>query len=190
MVAPPIWSVNYFLCKLVLVNTSCSLEDTTGIHTVKLSNSIFKVLTTLPAILGINGTILGLIYFSLHSTIVGMRPERIVNLRSEAISTIIIAWGVILESRHTLLNGTHVPEMRGNEVEDKLSAHAERSGIFLLIMGLLLEMVTYFDLDVRAEMLPNWIHSTLHTLEWIIIAAIAYELLAHSYEVIKIKYKR
>ena len=153
-----------------------------------LSNWIFRVLSIWPAILGINGAILGCIYFSVHSSVVGMHPERIINLRSEAVSTIIIAWGVILESRHILLNGGKLCETDGSGVEDRLGWEAERTGVFLVIMGLLLEMVTYFDVDVRAEMLPYWMHSTLHISEWIVLGVIAYELVMHSYTIVKIKY--
>jgi hypothetical protein len=155
-----------------------------------LSKIIFKSLTVWQTIVLGNLAILGLIYFSVYSSITGMPSEYIVNLRSEAISTIVIAWGVILESRKVLLNVGQLEESSGVEGDDDLSADAERTGIFLLIMGLLLEMVTYFDVDVRAEMLPLWLHVTLHSCEWIILAVIAYELLVHSFGIFKLKLMR
>jgi hypothetical protein len=155
-----------------------------------LSKIIFKVFTVWPAIVVGNLAILALIYVSGYSSIVGMPSEYIANLRSEAISTIVIAWGVILESRQVLLNNAQPAEFSAIEFADELTADAERTGILLLIMGLLLEMVTYFDVDVRAEMLPTWLHVVIHACEWVVLAVIASELLLHSYRILKLKIMR
>jgi len=66
---------------------------------MSISKVIFKCITTWQAIILGNFAILGLLYFSVHSSYIGGANDMITDLRTEAISSIIIAWGVLLESR-------------------------------------------------------------------------------------------
>jgi len=154
---------------------------------MSVSKVIFKCITTWQAIILGNLAILGLLYFSVHSSFVGGATDMIIDLRTEAISSIIIAWGVLLESRELLIRGRHLGETSMDAAEELISIEVERTGIFLVILGLVLEIVTYFDVDVRAEMLPPWIHSLLHYAEWIVVSVIAYELLVSSLKIVEVQ---
>lgn len=157
---------------------------------MRVSKFIFRMLITWPALVLGNLAIVALIYVSVHSTLASMTPEGIINLRSEAISTIIIAWGVLIESRELVLRGLYGDRTLAEKGESLVNNEAESTGIFLVIMGLSLEMVTYFDVDVRAEMLPGWIHSVLRSAEWGIMGLVCYELVMSSLHIVRLKVRR
>lgn len=155
-----------------------------------LSALLFRILTAWWAILLGNGCLLGLSLFSMCSSFGAHSTEMITDLRSETLSTIIIAWGVLLDSREVLLGGGHASERLSRNIESLLTFEAARSGVLLICLGLLLECITYFDVDVRMEMLPANLHHCLRISEWVLMAVIIVELLVTCWNVIRIRCRR
>jgi hypothetical protein len=155
-----------------------------------LSRFVFKLISAWYSILLGNLAILGLIGFAVYTTMLTASTDMIIDLRCETISAIVIAWGVVLESRDLLINNGHLSHHQPGTIETTINFEVERSGIFLVVMGLFLEMTTYFDLDVRAEMLPNSIHSMLVWAEWAVVAMLTIELLGSCFTIARIRTRK
>ena len=77
--------------------------------------------------------------------------NEIKDLRAEGISTLVIAWGVLLESRtHIIEHVLHWqwPESR-QSYEAENTKIIENGGLTILLLGLTLEFVVYFDDESR-----------------------------------------
>ena len=152
-----------------------------------LSRLIFRAVTAWFSILVGNICILSLIGVSAISAVSSSISPGIADLRLEALSVIIIAWGVLLESRDLITNNGHSGKQDQCPMDPSINHEVERCGIFLVIMGLFLEMVTYFDEDAHAEMLPGAFHVAASYLEWILVVLIVLELAASCFTILKIR---
>lgn len=153
---------------------------------MKFTSKLFSIITTWYAILLGNLIILALMLLSIKLSLSAHTSYQIINLRIEEISTILIAWGVVLESRKIVAGK---PESTGNEkFEHELNEFAERFGVHLVALGLFLEVITYFDEDTRLELMPFWYNQTAHILEWGISVAVFLELLDGCFKIVKLRY--
>ncbi len=148
-----------------------------------INKYIFGSLMTWRAILAVNTIALILILYTVKLSFDIASSTQIINIRIEEVSTIVIAWGVMLESRKTILANRNSVD----RVNELLNEFCEHFGIHLVTLGLLLEVVTYFEEDARLESMPLWFHEAAYLLEWFIALCIVLELLDGCYSVIQIR---
>ena len=133
--------------------------------------------------------ILGMILFVLYSSGAALASCIVTDLRSETISTIIIAWGVLLESREDLLMSGSSSFHFATTKEALVTGESKRSGLLLVSLGLLLEIITYFDASIHMQPSPSWITAALHGFIWIILVVVCVELLANGVNLARIRFK-
>jgi len=138
---------------------------------------LFRVLTSVPAIMSGDFLILGMILFVLYATGSTLSSCLVTDLRSETISTIVIAWGVLLESREDLASDHASTGRSTGVVEQLVTKESKRSGLLLVCLGLLLEILSYFDASIHLNPSPAWMTSVLHAIVWIVLVLVCIELL-------------
>jgi hypothetical protein len=140
------------------------------------SHTLFRTITSCTVMLIGDVVILGMILFVLYASGSVLSSCIVADLRSETISSIIIAWGVLLESREELVNqGTSAdPHVHG--FEEVLTRESKRSGLHLVCLGLLLEIVTYFDASIHMQATSAVVTGSLHGIVWILLVVVCVEL--------------
>lgn len=141
-----------------------------------ISRLFFRLISCWPAMLLGNALILGMILYVLYANSEGLSSCIISDLRSETVSTIVIAWGVLLESRHELLGTGLSTAHHASQTESLLNLESKISGLLLVCLGLFLEVLTYFDASTHLQPTPTWVSTVLHGIVWILLAAICAKL--------------
>ena len=144
---------------------------------MSLSTLFFRLIASWPAMMLGNVIILGMVVFVLYTDSEPLASCIIANLRNETISTIVIAWGVLLESRNELMGTALGGGQHGADAEDPLGAESRNSGLLLVCLGLLLEIVTYFDASIHLHPPPSWVFVVLHGVVWMLLVTICVRLL-------------
>ena len=155
-----------------------------------IPNVIFKVITSPLSILLVNTYLIVLIGFDLSSALTGQTRLELIELRGEDISDIIVTWAVLLESRELLLSRPADSPRPPKLFEGFLNSESARSGLILLSLGMLLQLVTYFDFDVQAKMFSLSLSATFNAVEWALMALIGGELLLNCLNICRIVSKR
>lgn len=153
------------------------------------SGILFRIITSWSVMLTGNFFILGMVLFVLYATGSNLSSCIVADLRSETISTIVIAWGVLLESREELLNhGTSTGRLVTGR-EALVTSESKRSGLLLVSLGLLLEIVTYFDASIHMQATSAVITSGLHAVVWMLLVIVCLELCLGSLNLARIRLK-
>lgn len=140
------------------------------------SRLFFRVITSWPAMMLGHLVILGMVIFVLYTDSAPLASCIVANLRNETISTIVIAWGVLLESRHELVSSAATSVEHVAESKDYLSDESKSAGLLLVCLGLFLEILTYFDASIHLHPTPSWVSSLLHGAVWVILVAVCMRL--------------
>ena len=153
------------------------------------SQSLFRTITSCSGMLIGNVVILGMILFVLYASGSTLSSCIVADLRSETISSIIIAWGVLLESREELVNHSASPDLHVNGAEDLLTRESRRSGLHLVCLGLLLEIVTYFDASIHMQATSSVVTTILHGIVWLLLVVVCVELCLGWLNLARIRFK-
>jgi len=153
------------------------------------SQSLFRTLTSCSGMLIGNIVILGMVLFVLYASGSTLSSCIVADLRSETISSIIIAWGVLLESREELVHQGISAALNVTQAEDLLTRESKRSGLHLVCLGLLLEIVTYFDASIHMEATSLVVTKTLHGIVWILLVAVCLEFCSGCLNLARIRFK-
>ena len=138
---------------------------------------MFKVVTSLWAVLLVHSYLIALLVYDIVSALSGTTRLELIELRGEDISDIVVSWAVLLESRELLLKSGSPTSQRDNPKDGIVNSECARSGLMLLAVGLLLQMITYFDFDVQTKMLAISASAVFNSLEWALLVLIGFELL-------------
>ena len=133
--------------------------------------------------------ILGMILFVLYASGHALASCIVTDLRSETISTIVIAWGVLLESREDLVNHGTGKDTQTNGAEALVSSESKRSGLLLVCLGLLLEIVTYFDASIHMRATSSAVTSFLHGVVWVLLVIVCVELCLGTLNLARIRFQ-
>ena len=118
------------------------------------------------------------------------------DLRAEGISTLVVAWGVLLESRtHIIEHVLHWqwPESR-QSYEAENTKIIENGGLTVLLLGLALEFVIYFDDEARVfaghAVQHEWslirlLVQVLDWSEWLVAALLLVVLLKMCFDLVR-----
>lgn len=156
---------------------------------MRFSRFFFGIVTSCSAMMIGDLIILGMVLFVLYSSSSALSSCIVSDLRSETISTIVIAWGVLLESREDLLlNGSTTIHLATTK-EGLVTSESKRSGLLLVSLGLLLEIITYFDASVHMQPSASWITTMLHGIIWTILVLVCIELAANGINLVRIRFK-
>ncbi len=153
------------------------------------SRILFQTITSCSVLMVGNFFILGMILFVLYASGSPLSSCIVGDLRSETISTIIIAWGVLLESREDLLNHGTSTDPHAKGVEALVTSESKRSGLLLVCLGLLLEIVTYFDASIHMQPTLSVITSSLHGIVWTLLVVVCVELCLGSLNLARIRFR-
>lgn len=152
---------------------------------MRISNRFFQIVTCRGALIFGNSLILGMVLFVLYASSAALSSCLVADLRSETISTIIIAWGVLLESREALRRKTAIVTSTDEMLEALVSSEAERSGLLLVCLGLLLEIITYFDASAHMASLSP-LTSALHVIIWCVLVFVCLELSLSCFNLVRV----
>lgn len=157
---------------------------------MRFSPLFFRLIMSCSAMMMGDLLILGMVLFVLYASGFGFSSCLVANLRSETISTIVIAWGVLLESREDLLGKDSTTGCLAERMQRLVTSESKRSGLLLVCLGLLLEIITYFDASVHMQQSPSWITSLLHGIVWFVLVLVCMELIASCLNLGRIRFKR
>lgn len=150
-----------------------------------IARFILKVITSGWAILLVNFYLFVLIAYDLCTALSGTTRAELIELRGEDLADLVVTWAVLLESRELLLTGGRATLQPVSPGQGLLNSEAARSGLLLLSLGILLQIVTYFDFDVQAKMLSVNLSATFNVIEWLLMALLGVELLASCWSVVR-----
>jgi hypothetical protein len=154
---------------------------------MRISTRFFQVVTCWGALIFGNILILGMVLFVIYASSASLSSCLVADLRSETISTIIIAWGVLLESREALRRTAGMTRAPAEMLEAVVSSEAERSGLLLVCLGLLLEIITYFDASAHMASLSS-LTSILHGIIWFVLLFVCLELSLSSFNLTRVRF--
>ena len=154
-----------------------------------ISRIIFKVTTSPWAILLVNSYLFALVAYDLWTAVSGTTRLELIELRGGDVSDIVVAWACLLESRGLLLSTGRAPSDLGLSSDETFNSELARSGLLLLSLGLLIEIVTYFDFDAHAKMLSINLNGVFNYLELFLMVLLSMELLVNCRNIIRIKTK-
>lgn len=100
-------------------------------------------------------------------------------IKIEEISSILVIWGVLLESRAVFTK--HTDKVFCSD--DKLNELCEILGLNLLCLGLLLEFVGYFGIDMEQSKYPTYVLEIYHGAEWFIGLVVIVEMFYACYRI-------
>lgn len=152
-----------------------------------ISRVIFKVTTSHWAILLVNSYLFVLVAYDLWTAFCGTTRLELIELRGEDVSDIVVAWACLLESRGLLLSTGRAPSDFENSSDEAFNSELARSGLLLLSLGLLIEIVTYFDFDAHTKMLSLNLSAIFNYLELFLMILLGMELLVNCRNIIQIK---
>ena len=153
------------------------------------SRIFFRTITSCSVMMIGNFSILGMILFVLYATGSTLSACIVTDPRSETISTIVIAWGVLLESREDLLNDGTSTVSHAKGPEALVTSVSKRSGLLLVCLGLLIEIVTYFDASIHMQATTAAIVSALHAVVWMLLVVVCVQLCLCSLNLARIRFK-
>lgn len=133
--------------------------------------------------------ILGMVLFVLYASGSTLSSCIVTDLRSETISTIVIAWGVLLESREELLIHGNSGGSHARGLDALVTSESKRSGLLLVCLGLLLEIVAYFDASIHMHATSSVITSILHGIVWVLLVLVCVELCLSSFNLARIRFQ-
>lgn len=153
------------------------------------SRIFFRVITACPVIIAGDLLILGMVVFVIYVSGSALSSCIIADLRGETISTIIIAWGVLLESREDLLGYGSTAGPHSGGLEARVTSESKRSGLLLVILGLLLEIITYFDASSHIGGKRLVLETALHGVVWMLLVVVCVELGIGCLNLARIRFK-
>lgn len=156
---------------------------------MRLSKIIFRILTSWFSIILGNLTILFLVLLAMYAASLTTTTAILPDLQSDTMTTIIISWGVLLESRDVLLNDGLATRQLAKNMERLLSNECTRCGTLLVCLGMFVELSTYFDVDTRMKFFPSWAESALLIGEWGMLVLICVETVLSCVNVARIKWQ-
>lgn len=113
------------------------------------SRYIFKIIVSVPFILLFNGLLITFLFMlvdeGLHVECVTM----IRRLRLETLSSLLVVWGVILESREIILR--RITKGKNNPLSDAIHHEIELYGISLVALGLIVEVTDYVNNQFQGD---------------------------------------
>lgn len=113
------------------------------------SRYIFKIIVSVPFILLFNGLLITFLFMlvdeGLHLECVTM----IRRLRLETLSSLLVVWGVILESREIILR--RITKEKNNPLSDAIHHEIELYGISLVALGLIVEVTDYVNNQFQGD---------------------------------------
>lgn len=146
------------------------------------SRYIFKIIVSLPFILFFNALLIACLFVlvdeGLHVECVTM----IKRLRLETLSSLLVVWGVILESREIILS--RIARGKGHLISDAMHEDIELYGISLVALGLIIEVIDYLNNQFQADEF-NYLALELTALvQWVVLVIILLDTCGISIKII------
>lgn len=155
---------------------------------MRLFHHFFRIITNWLSLASGNLVILAMVLFVLYASGRALSSCLVADLRSETISTIIIAWGVLLESRKAIRHKS-VSSIHGtDDREERINSESESWGLLFVCLGLLLEIITYFDASAHMAQAPAWLSSILHGIIWCVLVGVCTGLCVSCLQVVQIRF--
>lgn len=138
-----------------------------------LSRHIFKVIISLPFVLLSNMLLIvcliGLVDEGLHIECV----TQIKQLRLETLSSLLVVWGVILESRTILLDSSS--DLKANSLSSETHHDIELYGISLITLGLIIEISDYVNSQFQLDQMNLIALEATAMIQWIVLVIILFD---------------
>lgn len=134
------------------------------------SRYIFKIIVSLPFILFFNAVLIACLFVlvdeGLHVECVTM----IKRLRLETLSSLLVVWGVILESREIILS--RIARGKGHLISDAMHEDIELYGISLVALGLIIEVIDYLNNQFQADEFNYLALEVTALVQWVVLVII------------------
>lgn len=134
------------------------------------SRYIFKAIVSLPFILFFNALLIAFLFVlvdeGLHVECVTM----IKRLRLETLSTLLVVWGVILESREIILS--RLATGKRNSLSEATHHDIELYGISLVALGLIVEVIDYVNNQFQADEFNFLALEVTALIQWIVLVIV------------------
>lgn len=156
---------------------------------MRISTFIFRIVTSWFSILLGNLAILFLVGLAMYASSLTPTTDILPDLQSDTLTTIIIAWGIILESRESFLSGGLAARKLTKHIDDFISYECACCGTVLVILGMLIELATYFDVDSRMTLFPAWADVVVLVGEWAMLVLVCIEVAYSCFNIVRVRLK-
>lgn len=146
------------------------------------SRYIFKVIVSLPFILFFNGLLITCLFVLVDE---GMHVEcvtMIKRLRLETLSSLLVVWGVILESREIILR--RIARGKGGLLSDVMHEDIELYGVSLVALGLIIEVIDYLNNQFQVDEFNYLALEVTALVQWAVLVIILLDTCGLSIKII------
>jgi len=134
------------------------------------SRFIFKVIVSIPFILIFNGLLIGLLFSLVHQGLTVECVTTIKRLRLEALSSTLVVWGVILESRELIV--ARINKQDEGHVSRQAHEEIQYYGISLVALGLIVEVTDYVNSQLQTEGMNMLALEATALVQWLVLVVV------------------
>ena len=135
-----------------------------------LSRFIFKIIVSVPFILIFNGLLIGLLFGLVHQGLTLECVTMIKRLRLETLSSTLVVWGVILESRELIVARIH--KQRAEPPAEPADEEIQYYGISLVALGLIVEVTDYINSQLQSEGTNMLALEATALVQWLVLVVV------------------
>lgn len=135
-----------------------------------LSRYIFKVIISIPFILIFNGLLIGLLFSLVHQGLTIECVTMIKRLRLETLSSTLVVWGVILESRELITS--KISKSDGGHISKQANDEIQYYGISLVALGLIVEVTDYVNNQLQTDGMSMLAFEATALVQWLVLVVV------------------
>jgi hypothetical protein len=135
-----------------------------------LSRFIFKIIISIPFILIFNGLLIGLLFSLVHQGLTIECVTMIKRLRLETLSSTLVVWGVILESRELII--AKISKSDGGHISKQAHDEIQYYGISLVALGLIVEVTDYVNNQLQTDGMSMLAFEATALIQWLVLVVV------------------